>query len=142
MNREEIMTILPHRDPMLLLDEAERTEDGAARARYTVRGDEFFLQGHFPNNPIVPGVIQCEMMAQSACMLFADELSKEGALAVYTGIDKVRFRRQVKPGDTVCIETKPLRACPPLYTVHAELRVDGQLCTSGDLSFAVTKVSS
>ena len=139
MNRDEIKTILPHREPMLLLDEAILTEDGTASAKYTVRGDEFFLQGHFPNNPIVPGVIQCEMMAQAACVLFADSLREEGALAVYTGIDKARFRGIVKPGDTVCITVKPLRTCPPLYTVHAELWVGERLCSGGDLSFAVTK---
>lgn len=141
MNREEIMTILPHRDPMLLIDDASKNEDGTATAHYTVRGDEFFLKGHFPGNPIVPGVIQCEMMAQSACVLFAGELSGEKALAVYTGIDKVKFRRMVKPGDTAVIEVKPVRSCPPLYSVHGELRVDGELCASGDLSFVITGIS-
>ncbi|MBP5490344.1 MAG: beta-hydroxyacyl-ACP dehydratase [Lachnospiraceae bacterium] len=139
MNRDEIKTILPHREPMLLLDEAVLTGDGMAEAKYTVRGDEFFLQGHFPDNPIVPGVIQCEMMAQASCVLFADALKEKDALAVYTGIDKARFRGMVKPGDTVCITVKPLRSCPPLYTVHAELRVGERLCSGGDLSFAVTR---
>lgn len=139
MNREEIKGILPHREPMLLIDEASKNEDGTATAFYTVKGDEFFLEGHFPGNPIVPGVIQCEMMAQSACMLFADALRAAGALAVYTGIDKVRFRHMVRPGDTVRIDVKPLRACPPLYTVHAELRIGEIRCTSGELSFAITQ---
>ena len=139
MNRDEIKTILPHREPMLLLDEAVLMGDGMAEAKYTVRGDEFFLQGHFPDNPIVPGVIQCEMMAQASCVLFADALKEKNALAVYTGIDKARFRGMVKPGDTVCITVKPLRSCPPLYTVHAELRVGERLCSGGDLSFAVTR---
>ena len=58
---------------------------------------------------------------------------------MYTGIDKVRFRKMVQPGDTVRIDVKPLRSCPPLYAVHAELRVGDALCTSGDLSFAITK---
>jgi 3-hydroxymyristoyl/3-hydroxydecanoyl-(acyl carrier protein) dehydratases len=139
MNRDELKKILPHREPMLLIDEAVSNEDGTATAYYTVRGDEFFLQGHFPGNPIMPGVIQCEIMAQSACVLFAEAMREGGVLAVYTGIDKVRFRRMVKPGDKARIDVKPLRECPPLYTVHAELRVGDALCTSGDLSFAITR---
>ena len=71
MNKEEIMKILPHREDMLLLDEVEN-RDGEAIGHYTVRGDEFFLRGHFPENPIVPGVILCEMLAQSACILMKE----------------------------------------------------------------------
>ena len=99
MNREEIMTILPHRDNMLLLDDVEN-KDGVAIGHYTVRGDEFFLKGHFPDNPIVPGVILCEILAQSACVLMQDAMS-EGKLPVYTGLNNVKFRSPVKPGDTV-----------------------------------------
>ena len=72
MNRDEIKNILPHREPMLLVDQVELAE-GKSRGKYQVRGDEFFLQGHFPGNPVVPGVIQCEMLAQSAAM-HPDEL--------------------------------------------------------------------
>jgi len=78
MDREEIKNILPHRDNMLLLDEVEK-EDDVAIGHYTVRGDEFFLKGHFPGNPIVPGVILCEILAQSACVLMEDAMS-EGKL--------------------------------------------------------------
>ena len=90
MNREEIKKILPHREPMLLIDEVS-LEDGVAIGIYTVRGDEFFLQGHFPGNPVVPGVILCEMMAQSACILI--EAGKSFS-PYYTGMNNVRFKRK------------------------------------------------
>ena len=94
MNRNEIMEILPHRNSMLLLDEAWRAEDGSAHGKYTVRGDEWFLDGHFPGNPVMPGVVQCEIIAQASCMLFSDEI--RGKTAYYAGIDKVRFAPAIR----------------------------------------------
>ena len=94
MNKEEIKKILPHRESMLLVDEVELI-DGKAFGKCHIRGDEYFLQGHFPGNPIVPGVIQCEMLAQSACVLLADGAS-EGMTPVFTSLDKVKFRGMVK----------------------------------------------
>lgn len=136
MNREEIMGILPHRDAMLLLDQAEN-RDGTAIGHYTVRGDEFFLTGHFPCNPIVPGVILCEILAQSACVLLADVL-EEGQLPVYTGLDHVRFRSPVKPGDTVETRCHIKRAKHPFYFAEGRVTVEGRLCVSAEFSFAIT----
>ncbi len=141
MKRDEIKTILPHRDPMLLVDEVYLNEDGSATGYYNVRGDEFFLQGHFPGNPIVPGVIQCEMMAQSACVMFADKMKEEDCIPVYTGLDKARFRGMIRPGDRVRIDTKLLRSMHPMYVLHGELSVEGKKCMSGDFSFAITTKS-
>ncbi|MBO4909909.1 MAG: 3-hydroxyacyl-ACP dehydratase FabZ [Lachnospiraceae bacterium] len=137
MKREEIKEILPHRDPMLLVDEVVLNEDGSATGYYKVRGDEFFLQGHFPGNPIVPGVIQCEMMAQSACILFKDRMNSGNALPVYTGLDKVRFRKQIVPGDLIKIDVKIIRGCHPLYQLSGTVSVEGKECMSGDFSFAI-----
>ncbi len=136
MNREEIMTILPHRDNMLLLDDVER-KDGIAVGHYTVRGDEFFLKGHFPDHPIVPGVILCEILAQSACVLMQDAMS-EGTLPVYTGLNHVKFRSPVKPGDTVETRCCIKRAKHPFYFAEGTVSVDGRLCVSAEFSFAVT----
>ncbi len=138
MNREEIMNILPHRDRMLLLDDVE-DQDGTAVGHYTVRGDEFFLEGHFPGHPIVPGVILCEILAQSACVLMGDAVS-EGKLPVYTGLNNVRFRSSVKPGDTVETRCHITRAKHPFYFAEGSVTVDGRLCVSADFSFAVTGV--
>ena len=136
MNREEIMTILPHRANMLLLDDVER-KDGTAVGHYTVRGDEFFLKGHFPDHPIVPGVILCEILAQSACVLMQDAMS-EGTLPVYTGLNHVKFRSPVKPGDTVETRCCIKRAKHPFYFAEGTVSVDGRLCVSAEFSFAVT----
>lgn len=138
MNREEIMNILPHRDRMLLLDDVEN-QDGTAVGHYTVRGDEFFLEGHFPGHPIVPGVILCEILAQSACVLMGDAVS-EGKLPVYTGLNNVRFRSSVKPGDTVETRCHITRVKHPFYFAEGSVTVDGRLCVSADFSFAVTGV--
>lgn len=136
MNREAIKAILPHRDPMLLLDDAERREDVAV-GHYTVRGDEFFLRGHFPDHPIVPGVILCEILAQSACVLLQDVL-REGQLPVYTGLDRVKFRSPVRPGERVETQCRIKRAKPPFYFAEGTLTVEGRLCVSAEFSFAIT----
>lgn len=137
MNREDLKKILPHREPMLLVDEAYVDEDGKAIGIYNVRGDEFFLQGHFPGNPIVPGVIQCEIMAQASCALFEKELG-EGKLPVYAGLNNIKFKNQIKPGDQMRIEAEKVREMGPLYCMKGKITVDGKLCMSGEFSVVVT----
>ena len=136
MNQEEIKTILPHRAPMLLLDQVKKEED-CAHEYYLVRGDEFFLQGHFPGKPVVPGVILCEILAQSACVLLADSL-KAGQLPLYTGLDKVRFRHPVYPGNRIETFCRIKRAKHPFYFAEGSVQVGGQLCVSAEFSLAVT----
>ncbi len=136
MNRNEIMSILPHRENMLLLDDVEN-KNGIAVGHYKVRGDEFFLKGHFPNNPIVPGVILCEILAQSACVLMEKELD-EGKLPVYTGLNNVKFRSSVKPGDIVETQCHIKRAKHPFYFAEGTVTVKGKLCVSAEFSFAIT----
>ncbi len=135
MNKEELKKILPHREPMLLLDEVV-AKNNIAAGKYLVRGDEFFLQGHFPDSPIVPGVILCEMMAQSTCVLLKDELH-EGKKTLYTGIDKARFRSPVYPGDQVEISCRILRKRPPFYFARGTVSVNEKVCASADFSFAL-----
>ena len=135
MNREEIQNILPHRNSMLLLDEAWLSEAGEACGSYAVRGDEWFFDGHFPGNPVMPGVVQCEIIAQASCLLFADAL--RGKTAYYAGIDKVRFRRMVRPGDVLETRSSILRSKLNMYVVKGEARVNGELCASGEFSFII-----
>lgn len=141
MTQEEIKTFLPHRAPMLLVDSLEEeivTNDNGEVTRYAigtyhVRGDEFFLQGHFPDYPVVPGVILCEMMAQSCALLLGDEVKSKRPL--YTGIDKVRFKYQVRPGDTIVLRSTITERRRALVLAKAEATVDGKLCCRGNLSF-------
>ena len=135
MNREELMTLLPHRDGMLLLDEAE-VIDGKAHGKKQIRPEEFFLQGHFPGNPIVPGVILCEILAQSACVLLGDSIHGP-VRTVLTGLDGVRFKRPVKPGDLFTTVCEIEKQKPPFYWAKGTGRVGGELCVSASFSFAV-----
>ena len=137
MNQEAIKKILPHRDSMLLVEEAE-VIDGKAHGKYTVRGDEWFLDGHFPGNPVVPGVILCEILAQSACVLLEDGISA-GATPYFTGISSARFKSPVKPGDVIETECFITKSKPPFYFASGQLRVSGQLCLKAEFSFAVVK---
>lgn len=137
MKRDELKKILPHREPMLLLDEAE-VIDGVAHGRITITGDEFFVQGHFPGNPVVPGVILCEMLAQNCCVLMGDGLSgQEKVTPFYTSLDKVRFKHPVRPGDTVELTCQITRHRGPFYFASGEARVGDVLCVTAEMSFAL-----
>lgn len=134
MDREELKKYLPHREPMLLVDEIEIDQDGIAHAKYRIKEDEFFCRGHFPGNPIVPGVIQCEIMAQSCALLVKDEI--QGKTTLYSGINNVRFKHVVRPGDLCEITAKLVNRRGSLFC-EAVLKVDGNLCCKGELSFAL-----
>ena len=137
MNKEEIMGILPHRGNMLLIDEAT-LEDGKAHGKYKVRGDEWFLDGHFPGNPVVPGVILCEILGQSACVLLEGEIAA-GATPYFTGITSARFKSPVKPGDVIETECVLTKSKPPFYFASGTLSVGGKLALKADFSFAIVK---
>ena len=135
MNRDELKQILPHREPMLLLDEAELRGENLAVGQYTVKGDEWFLQGHFPGMPIVPGVVQCEMLAQTCCMLLSEQV--KGKLPLFAGLDKVRFKNKLLPGDTLVMECSLVRSRPPFYFAKGRGSVNGKTAVSAELSFAL-----
>ena len=132
MNKEEIKKILPHREPMLLVDSMEK-EGEYVNAYYHVTGEEYFLKGHYPNNPVVPGVILCEIMGQSSALLVQDLL--EGRTPYYTGLDSVRFKKMVHPGDTVKVRARVTGGHGLLVVVGAEAYVNDELCAKGSLTF-------
>ena len=135
MDRDDLKKYLPHREPMLLVDEMIMDAEGVAHSKYRIREDEFFCQGHFPGNPLVPGVILCEIMAQSCALLVKDEIV--GKTTLYSGIDNVRFKNPVRPGDLCEITARLNGKRANMFFCEAELRVEGKLCCKGNLSFAL-----
>ena len=134
MNREEIKQIIPHREPMLLVDEI--VLDGEyARATYTVRGDEWFLQGHFPNNPVVPGVVLCEIIAQGASLLLRDDLI--GKVPFFAGMNKVKFRHPARPGDRLDITAHIIRHNGPFVILKGEALVGDTKAVEGEYTIAL-----
>jgi len=140
LGRAQIEEILPHRDPFLLLDEIIELEPGVrVVARKRVREDEWYLAGHFPGRPIMPGVLIVEAMAQTGAVAVLSEEENRGKLALFAGIDDVRFKRIVEPGDELELTCELERVRGPIGRGKARATVDGQLAARGVLTFAVTE---
>ncbi|MDZ4654777.1 MAG: 3-hydroxyacyl-ACP dehydratase FabZ [Coriobacteriia bacterium] len=138
LNRDAIEQIIPHRAPFLLVDRAEDVVPGVRATGYLdVREDMFWVPGHFPEYPVMPGVLIVEALAQvgAISLLSADE--NKGRIALFAGIDKVRFKRQVVPGDTLRMTVEITKTRGPIGFGTATATVDGELACTGELMFAI-----
>ena len=134
LTREQIEELIPHRAPFLLLDEVVELVPGErCHARRLVRPDDWWFAGHFPGNPVMPGVLIVEALAQAGVVTALSHPANEGKLILFAGIDKVRFKRVVAPGETLdlYVEVTATRAVAGKASVEA--RVDGDLACRGEL---------
>lgn len=140
----DILQLLPHRYPFLLIDRVtELTPHESIRAYKNVTFNENFFQGHFPNAPVMPGVLIIEAMAQAGIVLvvhsFTDDIDKKNLVYLFTGIEKARFRRPVVPGDKLEIECSNLHKKMQLWKMDAKAYVNGQLVAQATLTASSAK---
>lgn len=138
LDARAIERIIPHRYPMLLIDRVIELEPGKrAVAIKNVTRNEWFFEGHFPQQPIMPGVLIIEALAQTGAVAALSAEQFQGKLGLFAGIDGVRFRRQVAPGDQLRLEVTLERIRGPIGKAAASATVDGELAASGTLTFAM-----
>jgi 3-hydroxyacyl-[acyl-carrier-protein] dehydratase len=138
--RAEIESILPHRDPFLLLDEVIELEPGRrVVATRKVRADDFWVPGHFPERAVMPGVLIVEAMAQAGAVAVLIEEENRGKIAFFAGIDDCRFKRIVSPGETLTLACEIDTVRGPIGRGKATAHVGGELAARGTLTFAVER---
>ena len=138
MNHEEIKQIIPHQEPMLLLDEVDTLEPGKeAHGWLNVNGDMFWCQGHFPGNAVMPGVLQVEAIAQLGAVIMLSQPEFQGRTAYFGGIKSAKFRRMVRPGDRLELHAQIDRVLGPAGLGSGKAWVNGEMACSCEIQFAI-----
>ena len=138
LNKEEIKNIIPQREPFLMIDEVEQYMPGESCTAYkNVNKDEYYFKGHFPGNPIMPGVLIVEALAQTGAVAILSMEENKGKNALFGGIDKLRFKKQVIPGDRLKLEVKIIKRKGPIGIGEAIATVEGKVAVKGELTFAI-----
>ena len=133
-----IKEIIPHRYPFLLVDCIEEMEPGVKAVGYkNVTVNEPFFQGHFPGNPVMPGVLQLEALAQCSAPVLMCLPQYKGKLTLYAGVDNVRFKNIVRPGDRFEMHIELIKAKGPICKSHGVGYVDGKVCIEADMTVAL-----
>jgi len=140
LNKEQIMDVIPHRDPFLLIDEVIALEPGKrCIARKYVTADDWWFAGHFPDYPVTPGVLLVEMLAQTGSVCAGSMPENKGRVALFAKLDKVKFRRQVVPGDVLTLEVDIKKLRSSVGVGSGVARVDGEVAVTCELTFAFQK---
>jgi 3-hydroxyacyl-[acyl-carrier-protein] dehydratase len=139
LKRKDIEKIIPHREPFMLIDEVLEMEPGKKiiAIKY-VKPDEYYFKGHFPGNPVMPGVLQVEAIAQAGAVAVLSLPEFKGKMVLFAGIDKARFKRIVKPGDTLKIEVEISEIRRNIGKAKGRAGVDGSLACAAEAMFAIT----
>jgi 3-hydroxyacyl-[acyl-carrier-protein] dehydratase len=138
LTKAQIEELIPHRAPFLLLDEVVELVPGErCHARRLVRGDDWWFAGHFPGNPVMPGVLIVEALAQAGVVTALSHPANEGKLVLFAGIDKVRFKRVVVPGDTLDLKVEVTMARSAVGRGKVVATVGGDMACRGELMFAL-----
>lgn len=136
---KEIMEIIPHRQPFLLLDTVEELIPGQrAVAKKCVTYNEPFFQGHFPGEPVMPGVLIIEALAQAGAVAILSKEENRGKTAYFAAIDSAKFKKKVVPGDILILETEIIKSKGPMGIGKATATVDGKLAVTAQLTFAIS----
>ena len=138
MTQEQIKEVIPHRDPFLLIDSIEEMEIGkrVVATKY-MKPDEFWFKGHFPDYPVVPGVLMLEMMAQAGAVAMLAMPENKGKIGFFGGVKDAKFRRQVVPGDTLRIEVEIIKVKGPVGVGKGIATVNGEEAVAAEITFAL-----
>lgn len=138
LNREQIMEVIPHRDPFLLIDEVTELEPGVrVVAKKHLKPDEIWFKGHFPGMPVQPGVLMIEMLAQAGAVCALSLPENKGKIAFFAGIEKAKFRRNVLPGETLTLEVEIIKTRGKIGWGKAVASVDGERAVTTEISFVL-----
>lgn len=138
LKKEEIEQIIPQREPFLMIDEVEEYKPGESAIAYKkVREDEWYLKGHFPGNPIMPGVLIVESLAQTGAVAILSLEENKGKNALFGGIDKMKFKKVVVPGDVLKLEVNIIKKKGPIGVGEAKAMVKDKIVAKGELTFAL-----
>ena len=135
---KQIMEIIPHRNPFLLIDKIESLEEGKSAVGYkNVTMNEEFFKGHFPGEPVMPGVLIVEALAQTGAVAILSKEEYKGKIAYFAGINNLKFKKKVIPGDTLKLEVEIIKQKGPIGVGKAVATVEGKIAVVGELTFAI-----